>query len=260
MFIKPECFFHSGIFFATIYVELWHFKNICFILMSMNDIDKLTSKFELFKKPGSNQPVRLLTIFSAVMARGEFDYTVKTIRLLKEAEINEEAIYETMLQSYLFLGFPRMIEAGLAYNKVFGDLNRPDIFKGIESDEANKWFSEGQELCRTVYGKNYKRLKDKFLAVSPEIFRWMVNEGYGKVLSRPGLTHIERELCEVAALIYEKRERQLVSHIMGSLNVGATTAMIARVNEDIHFLIDDDNYKITNALINKITDNYEATK
>jgi alkylhydroperoxidase/carboxymuconolactone decarboxylase family protein YurZ len=100
-------------------------------------------------------------------------------------------------------------------------------------------------------------LKEKFISVSPELFRWMVIEGYGKVLTRPGLTSIERELAEVAALIIDKRERQLTSHIIGSLNVGASVQQLRQINEDIKPLSGYEAFKITGQLIDNIIAKYK---
>ena len=49
----------------------------------------------------------------------------------------------------------------------------------------------------------------------------MVVEGYGKVLGRPGLTLLTRELCIVASLAVLGASKQLYSHMRGALNVGA---------------------------------------
>ncbi len=180
--------------------------------------------------------IRLIGLTSAAIARGKHQYMYSLFEYLKETRFNRTALYETILQSYLFLGFPRMIEAGLAFQEIFGSHNADnstDDFKRISGEESTRWYKEGIRLCRKVYGKNYDLLRDKFMQVSPEIFRWMVLEGYGKVLNRPGLNNIERELAEVAALIVDRRDRQLNSHIRGSLNVGATPSEIRRVNNDI---------------------------
>jgi 4-carboxymuconolactone decarboxylase len=52
--------------------------------------------------------------------------------------------------------------------------------------------------------------------------RWMVVEGYGKVLGRPQLDLPTRELCIVALLAVLGMPRQLHSHLRGALNAGAT--------------------------------------
>jgi 4-carboxymuconolactone decarboxylase len=49
----------------------------------------------------------------------------------------------------------------------------------------------------------------------------MEEQGYGRVLSRPGLVARERELITVAALAALGWERQLVSHLLGARRVGA---------------------------------------
>ena len=52
--------------------------------------------------------------------------------------------------------------------------------------------------------------------------RWMLEEGYGKVLGRPGLDLKVRELCVIAVLVGLDTPQQLYSHLRGALNVGAT--------------------------------------
>jgi alkylhydroperoxidase/carboxymuconolactone decarboxylase family protein YurZ len=202
--------------------------------------------------------LRIISLLSAVIALCRDDITRTMYNYLKEIDFNHTAIYETILQSYLFLGFPRMIEAALTHSEIFKDLP-PDSgvnFDRVSDEESEKWFNNGVNLCRQVYGKNYERLKEKFISVSPEMFRWMVIEGYGKVLTRPGLTSIERELAEVAALIIDKRERQLTSHIIGSLNVGASIEQLRQVNEDIKPLSGDEAFQITGQLIDNIIVKY----
>ena len=45
----------------------------------------------------------------------------------------------------------------------------------------------GEEVCRTVYGGQYEGLRRNVRDLHPDMERWMVVEGYGKVLGRPGL-------------------------------------------------------------------------
>ena len=216
---------------------------------------------EILKQLGGikeHRQVRLISMLSAAITIGAAPFTEKVMRFVKEAGIDRTAVYETVLQSYLFLGFPRMIEAALVFNKIYGDLQDGAEVEKISEDEAKKWHQDGIKLCRKVYGKNYDRLEARFLAVSPEVFRWMVLEGYGKVLSRPGLSQIERELAEVAALIVDKRERQLVSHVLGSLNVGAPMPLIKTVNRDIRPIAGDDAYYMAEGVISGIEKKNEA--
>ena len=206
----------------------------------------------------SDRQVRLVSVLSAAIARGENELIEQVMSSLKKRELENGLVYETVLQSYLFLGFLRMIEAALVYNKVFGDIGNGGEVEKISEIEAEKWHRDGINLCGVVYGKNYERLKEKFMSVSPEVFRWMVLEGYGKVLSRPGMTQIERELAEVAALIVDKRRRQLVSHIMGSLNVGAPISLIKQVNRDIVRIAGEEACLMADDVIGEIELKYET--
>ena len=72
-----------------------------------------------------------------------------------------------------------------------------------------------------MYGGQYRRLRDNVRRLHPDMERWMVEEGYGKVLGRPGLSVQDRELCIVAQLVVLDVPLQLYSHLRGALNVGA---------------------------------------
>ncbi len=68
----------------------------------------------------------------------------------------------------------------------------------------------------------------------------MVVEGYGKVLGRPGLSLMMRELCIVAILAVTGASKQLYAHLRGALNVGATPADVdAALAETEPFLHDE---------------------
>jgi hypothetical protein len=56
----------------------------------------------------------------------------------------------------------------------------------------------------------------------------MIEQGYGRVLTRPGLSGPVRELIAVTVLAALGWERQLVSHLLGAVRLGATPAAIRR--------------------------------
>jgi 4-carboxymuconolactone decarboxylase len=68
----------------------------------------------------------------------------------------------------------------------------------------------------------YDKLRHNIDTLHPALDSWMIVEGYGKVLSRPGLDLPRRELCIVAACVASGQDRQLHSHLHGALNVGAS--------------------------------------
>ena len=64
---------------------------------------------------------------------------------------------------------------------------------------------------------------------APDIFYWMVFEGYGKVLSRPGLELWRRECCIVAILAVLGAGPQLRSHLRGALRTGTSAPTLGAV-------------------------------
>ena len=93
--------------------------------------------------------------------------------------------------------------------------------------------TEGEVNCKKVYGDKYAKLIQNIFAFSPELSEWLVLEGYGKVLSRAGLSFKERELCIVAVLSVMKFEDQLYSHINGAVKSKASIDEIETVIKNL---------------------------
>ena len=77
-----------------------------------------------------------------------------------------------------------------------------------------------------MYGAMYEKLRGNIRGLHPLLDEWMIVEGYGKVLSREGLDLPRRELCIVAACVAAQQDRQLHSHLHGSLNAGVAPAVV----------------------------------
>ena len=69
-------------------------------------------------------------------------------------------------------------------------------------------------------------------SLSPELDEWMIVDGYGKTLARPGLSAAERELCAVAALAARGAVRQLDPHLEGAERLGLARAFVREVARD----------------------------
>lgn len=141
-------------------------------------------------------------------------------------------VEEVILQSYLFAGFPRALNAMRLWRAASG-LPAPETdgdTDGAAADEGG-WFARGEATCATVYGPFYDRLRPNIAALHPALDAWMVSDGYGKVLGRPELDLARRELCVVAACVAAQQERQLHSHLYGALHAGASHDAIAAALE-----------------------------
>lgn len=127
-------------------------------------------------------------------------------------------VEEVVLQSYLFLGFPATLSA-------LGEWRQrvpvPRAQLGAAED-TGVWRARGEEVCERVYAGAYQALRSNVRRLHPDVERWMLEEGYGKVLGRPPLGLRDRELCIVALLAGLDAPHQLHSHMRGALNVGAS--------------------------------------
>jgi len=139
-------------------------------------------------------------------------------------QVDPLAVEEVILQSYLFLGYPAALNGFARWRRISGREPAPPM-----ADDPGVWLGRGEEVCAAVYGHRYQALRQNIRALHPDMERWMVQEGYGKVLGRPGLSLVRREYCIVAILAVQGVLRQLHSHLRGALQVGGTPEEISAV-------------------------------
>jgi 4-carboxymuconolactone decarboxylase len=136
---------------------------------------------------------------------------------------------ELLLSSVLYVGFPRALVAAAVFRRLEADpASGGEV---AQYDHWREWLERGEATCRVIYGKHYDQLRRNVQSLHPDLDLWMVVDGYGKTLSRPGLDLMRRELCSIAMLIPQNAPRQLLSHLKGALNAGATSAQVDGVLE-----------------------------
>jgi len=162
-----------------------------------------------------DERIRALIELSAALARGRrgewAQYMDRAAEVATPAEIEE-----VLLQSYLFVGYPTLLQALEVWR------SRQEVAVEPDATPPTEWQRRGEAVFRQVYGDQHERLRDNVRALHAEVAEWMLLEGYGKVLARPGLDLKTRELCIVALLVGQDSPKQLYSHMRGALNVGAT--------------------------------------
>lgn len=170
----------------------------------------------------------LCELSAAVGSGGDADlrrHVERAARSAEDGELEVRAAEEALLQTYLFVGFPAALTAMSAWRERTGEPpadGAPDPLAAV--GRAPEREERGEEVCRVVYGPLYERLRQNVRKLHPDLDRWMIREGYGKVLGRPGLGLAERELCIVALLAAAGRGPQLHSHLRGALRAGAREA------------------------------------
>ena len=176
---------------------------------------------------------------------------VRTVMSDALDSVDPIAVEEIILQSYLFAGLPRALNAARAWRAAS---ERPAPADDPEAMIANldMWRELGERTCRIVYGDSYERLRENVRELHPALDEWMIVDGYGKVLSRPGVDLRTRELCIVAACAVAGQQRQLHSHLHGALNSGATPGDVGLVFDALADLIARDDLAKYRQLLQKV--------
>lgn len=176
-----------------------------------------------------DDPTRALIALAAAIAVGHGAAIEEHGRTCLAEGAPETWVDELLLQSTLMVGWPRSLAAAAIWRRIAGPA-RP-VEDGTDYGRAAEWRARGDAVCRVVYGSNYERLRANIQALHPALDAWMVTEGYGRTLGRPGLDLARRELAVVAQVAVQGAERQLHSHLKGALNAGVTAEALAEALE-----------------------------
>lgn len=195
--------------------------------------------------------VALVLAAAAIAAGTELQMRAALINALPLVDPME--MEEVILQSYLFAGFPRALNAAREWRRVSGrSAPEADPGRGGEYADWERWQADGEKTCAVVYGRFYDKLRKNILSLHPALDSWMIVDGYGKVLSRPGLDLKRRELCIVAACAAAGQDRQLHSHLYGALHAGATVAEVRQVLDAMQHLLSADAVSSAQLLLNRV--------
>jgi 4-carboxymuconolactone decarboxylase len=174
--------------------------------------------------------------------------------LQRAASCDPVSVDEIILQSHLFVGFPDALNALVAWRGVVA--HEPDD----APEDPAAWELRGPGVCERVYGSNYAKLRDNVCALHPDLDRWMVVGGYGRVIGRDAVDLVTRELCIAALLAVWRVPRQLHSHLRGALNVGASVGQVDEALAIATALLDPAASAAVHALWRQVRDSARASQ
>ncbi|NWG29483.1 MAG: carboxymuconolactone decarboxylase family protein [Ignavibacteriaceae bacterium] len=174
----------------------------------------------------------LLPPIAAASALRKIDTLRELITDAKQRKIPFNKIYETLLQNYLFVGYPSALLSLKLLKELYPNKRVP------KAADMNLYHfrKRGKANCKKVYGNKFEKLISNVRSFSPDLAEWLVLEGYGKVLGRKGLSLKERELCIVATLAVLKFEDQLYSHINGAFRAKTSAEEIEGVIDSLNLI------------------------
>jgi 4-carboxymuconolactone decarboxylase len=201
-------------------------------------------------------PTLHLVRFAAAIAQGYEPEIRERASACKTHMVPVAWVEEMLLQSILMVGYPRVLVAFGSWRKA-SRVAAPSSDPDAEYTRVAEWTTRGEETCGVVYGANYRRLRENVRDLHPALDLWMITEGYGRTMSRPGLDLLRRELCTVAQTAVLEVPRQLHSHLRGALHAGATFPQVEGVLSVVNPLLSYDQWKRVKELWASVRDGWE---
>ena len=197
-----------------------------------------------------------LVALAAAVAHGDGPGIRTGLERARAAGVPGRWVEELLLQTYLMCGFPRMLEGLRLFRQEWG--LAADVSEPHDHAQWSTWVERGEATCRAVYGEHYSALRRNVHALHPAVDEWMIVDGYGKVLGRPGLDLRRRELCIVAQVAVLDAPRQLRSHLGGALAAGATPAEVWAALTVVSPVLSGFHWKRVKALWRRVLDRQGA--
>jgi len=136
------------------------------------------------------------------------------------AAVPPAALREALRMVHLFAGFPRALDALVA---AAPSLPSPDR---EPAEDRAAFAARGRALFDRVYGADAGRVHERLAALDPSLTAWVIEDAYGRVLSRSGLSAADRERLAVVMLAAQGLRNQLPGHVRGALACGASRAEV----------------------------------
>lgn len=171
----------------------------------------------LLNRNSLSEATALLVVTVAAAVVRDKKLLQEALAFAKQKKREPRFLYEGLLQCYLFAGFPNAMESLSIFNSVFPGFR--SAYKELSDEERE---ARGLVNADKVYGSALEKLLVNVKRFSPELAVWLISEGYGKVYSREGLPHKEREIAAATALMLMQYDSQLFSHMRGMLRAGAS--------------------------------------
>jgi 4-carboxymuconolactone decarboxylase len=200
-----------------------------------------------------------LVELAAAIAVGDPAALQSSVSRAVSARVPVLAVDELMLQSVLTVGWPRSLVAAGIWRTTIGAPADPGA-DNLDYENHREWTRRGEATCRIIYGDHYDKLRTNVRAMHPALEAWMVTEGYGRTLSRPGLLLAVRELCTVAQTAVLHTPRQLHSHLLGALRSGASVAQVEATLQLVRPLLTGDAWQEATLIWQRVRDAREGGK
>lgn len=161
--------------------------------------------------------LRRLVEFELAALSSDTEMGLTAVRSARACGVSRSELEETLLQGVLFFGFPRVVNAFHVLQKAWPASESPSGGDVPQED----WPAAGRELFDSIYADNSADVRAMLHGFHEAFEGFVLESAYGRILSRPGLPPVDRELLAVAALAAMNQIPQLIAHARGALRFGA---------------------------------------
>lgn len=198
------------------------------------------------KLPAMEPPTHLRSLLrlSVAIVLGDWQH----LRELRREAQPDRSWREAALQTHLFAGFPRLVEAfGVLEEE--GGLGTPDPDELAPERTEAEDIEAGFGFFETIYGHRAPRVRSMLEDFHPDWGRWVLGHAYGRVLTRPGISAAHRELLAVVCLAALDQSRQLAGHARGAIRCGAKPEQLTAAVEAVSDLLDTEVLRRTHKVL-----------
>lgn len=158
-----------------------------------------------------------LAVDLATRRRSQAERTIR--RALASDDVRAADLAEVILHLALLCGVPTTLDGLERLHAVAGRLplrrDRPSL-------------ARGRRAFRAIYGGQAHAVLERLRSLDPFLERWVLRDAYGTIFSRHGLDLQERTLLTGLILALQGLDRQMASHIRGTLRLGVSSSEVLR--------------------------------
>ncbi|MFK7742422.1 MAG: carboxymuconolactone decarboxylase family protein [Planctomycetota bacterium] len=177
---------------------------------------------DLLQRRGLPRADRLLVGAAATLPGADWTAFAAWLTAAQEHQLPRGEMEELLLQSVLFCGFPRAIDAFKVLGSAWPAASPPSG-GGIAPENR---FGEGQKLFRSIYAQHDATVRTMLRGHHQELHDFVLESAYGRILARPGLDAGRRELLALAQLAALDQASQFRAHAHGARNLGVAVAAL----------------------------------
>ena len=172
----------------------------------------------LLSRPGLPGRLRVLIAVAVAIWRGDWPRVAAAMTAGRDLGQPRTDLEETLLQTVLFCGFPRVVTAFEQLAAVWPSPTPPAGGALPTAAQA----AAGRALFARIYGTNTEAVDSLLRSFHADFHAFVLEAAYGRILARPHLPAGEREVLAVALLAAQDQPRQFAGHARGALQCGAT--------------------------------------